>query len=407
MLTPNGLLPAGGKDGRLYVLDRDHLGKKPPRRAIPFRGGMDFPIGNGSLPAIPAKMGQQRFGNPGAKPAISANGTRNGIVWLIRRRQGVAGVSWVLPTSPAHDRIPRFSDPTIMAFHRFGATCVEVSDPTNVSWDETAVVAGSPAPVGEYVPYVMGHLAMLLGTTVGTPFFQDLTNLGKRIIIYYGGSNVNNCRGPGGTANKLLRKHEANADSAAMGQELTRAMQQAQAANPAQNEDWLCEQLLTTPHHRWDPATTAGNSPLNPMGIMPANPQFAGLKRNLKGILNEWKQGKADFRSAWDAADLILLVLREYLQDADGGGSRVNYDPLKLGAGSNVRPPQIGLFHELVHAYYNAKGAQLSWEDSANERKGRYYELMAVGLQPFTADPYSENKMRACFPGTAARAKYE
>jgi hypothetical protein len=33
MLTPNGLLPAGGNDGRLYVLDRDHLGKKPPRRA--------------------------------------------------------------------------------------------------------------------------------------------------------------------------------------------------------------------------------------------------------------------------------------------------------------------------------------------------------------------------------------
>ncbi|MBZ5620660.1 MAG: hypothetical protein LAQ69_18335 [Acidobacteriia bacterium] len=28
-------------------------------------------------------MGSQRFGNPGATPAISANGTRNGIVWLI------------------------------------------------------------------------------------------------------------------------------------------------------------------------------------------------------------------------------------------------------------------------------------------------------------------------------------
>ena len=31
-------------------------------------------------------MGQQRFGNPGATPAISANGRRNGIVWLIETK---------------------------------------------------------------------------------------------------------------------------------------------------------------------------------------------------------------------------------------------------------------------------------------------------------------------------------
>ena len=31
-------------------------------------------------------MGQQRFGNPGATPAISANGKRNGIVWLIETK---------------------------------------------------------------------------------------------------------------------------------------------------------------------------------------------------------------------------------------------------------------------------------------------------------------------------------
>ena len=107
MLTPNGLLPAGGKDGKLYVLDRGQLGTKPTRQAIRFRGGIypapaygnghvyllassdylsDFPLEEGSLAARPAKMGQQRFGNPGATPAISANGTRNGIVWLIETK---------------------------------------------------------------------------------------------------------------------------------------------------------------------------------------------------------------------------------------------------------------------------------------------------------------------------------
>jgi hypothetical protein len=31
-------------------------------------------------------MGAQRFGNPGATPAISADGTGNGIVWLIETK---------------------------------------------------------------------------------------------------------------------------------------------------------------------------------------------------------------------------------------------------------------------------------------------------------------------------------
>ena len=107
MLAPDGLLLVGGKDGKLYVLERGQLGKAPPRRVIQFRGGIysapaywnghvymlassdylsDFPVEAGSLPARPAAMGQQRFGNPGATPAISANGRRNGIVWLIETK---------------------------------------------------------------------------------------------------------------------------------------------------------------------------------------------------------------------------------------------------------------------------------------------------------------------------------
>ncbi len=31
-------------------------------------------------------MGEKRFGNPGATPAVSANGTRDGIVWLIENK---------------------------------------------------------------------------------------------------------------------------------------------------------------------------------------------------------------------------------------------------------------------------------------------------------------------------------
>ena len=107
------LLLIAGKGGMLYVLDRDHLGKIQPAsdrqavQVIHLRGGaysapaywnghvyflasgdylLDFTVQRGKLSARPAVMGEQRFENPGATPAVSANGTRNAIVWLIETK---------------------------------------------------------------------------------------------------------------------------------------------------------------------------------------------------------------------------------------------------------------------------------------------------------------------------------
>ena len=104
------LVLIGGKDGGLYVLDRDRLGKYQSDtnshavQVIRFRGGVysapaywnrhvyvlasndylsDFSLDKGKLSDLPVAMGTQRFGNPGATPAISANGARDGIVWLL------------------------------------------------------------------------------------------------------------------------------------------------------------------------------------------------------------------------------------------------------------------------------------------------------------------------------------
>src|SRR6185369_13473899 len=46
----------------------------------------DFVLQGGRLSDRPASMGKQRFGNPGATPAVSANGNKNGIVWLIETK---------------------------------------------------------------------------------------------------------------------------------------------------------------------------------------------------------------------------------------------------------------------------------------------------------------------------------
>jgi hypothetical protein len=46
----------------------------------------DFRLENGHLSDRPVAMGKKRFGNPGATPAVSANGERDGIVWLIETK---------------------------------------------------------------------------------------------------------------------------------------------------------------------------------------------------------------------------------------------------------------------------------------------------------------------------------
>lgn len=45
-----------------------------------------FCLDRGQLSRPPAWRSATRFGNPGATPAVSANGSRDGIVWVIRTR---------------------------------------------------------------------------------------------------------------------------------------------------------------------------------------------------------------------------------------------------------------------------------------------------------------------------------
>ena len=107
------LVLIGGKDGDLYVLDRARLGKYEASgnsqavQVIHFRDGIysapaywnghiyvlarrdylsDFALENGKLAAKPRAMSDQRFADSGGTPAISANGNRNGIVWLIETK---------------------------------------------------------------------------------------------------------------------------------------------------------------------------------------------------------------------------------------------------------------------------------------------------------------------------------
>lgn len=104
------LLLAAGKAGILYEIDRDNMGKfhkgddSHAVQAVAagidsfgapaywnghvyyFLSGdylRDYPLQNGRLPKEPAAKSATQFTDPGATPAISANGTKNGIVWVL------------------------------------------------------------------------------------------------------------------------------------------------------------------------------------------------------------------------------------------------------------------------------------------------------------------------------------
>ena len=105
------LMAGAGKEGRIYLLDRDNLGKLSAGsdsqivQSIPgaigglfgnpayfnqtlyFCGSGDslkaFPISNAQMPTKPTSQSTAKFAFPGCVPSISANGTANGVVWII------------------------------------------------------------------------------------------------------------------------------------------------------------------------------------------------------------------------------------------------------------------------------------------------------------------------------------
>jgi hypothetical protein len=107
------LLMVGGKGGGMYVIDRDHMGKyhsgddSHAVQVLRFGSGIysapaywnhhvyifaaddvlkDFAVEHGQLSAKPVALGTAKFIDPGATPTVSANGSRNGIVWVLQSK---------------------------------------------------------------------------------------------------------------------------------------------------------------------------------------------------------------------------------------------------------------------------------------------------------------------------------
>jgi len=117
--TTRHLAVGAGKDGNIYLVDRDNMGKFTAANnnnayqviagalnngewAMPayfngtvYYGGVSetlkaFAFSQARLIAMPSSSSAESYGYPGATPSISANGTSNAIVWVVQNQQSFA-----------------------------------------------------------------------------------------------------------------------------------------------------------------------------------------------------------------------------------------------------------------------------------------------------------------------------
>jgi fibronectin type 3 domain-containing protein len=108
------LMVSSGKEGRVYLIDRDNMGKHSPttdrvlqhnsvvhgslstpafsNNTFYYVGGYvdiakAFSISNAAFNPTPSSQSNDQYGYPGSTPTVSANGTSNAIVWTLERQK--------------------------------------------------------------------------------------------------------------------------------------------------------------------------------------------------------------------------------------------------------------------------------------------------------------------------------
>ena len=177
------LLVGCGKKGTIYLVDRDSMGEfnsaydnvveelpgavggiwsSPAffNNTIYFWGANDvlkaFPISEAFISPTPSALGPDNFGYPGATPSISADGTNNGIVWIVEN--------------------DRFRNNGLAILHAYDATNVasELYDSVlvNVNQDPGKAVKFAVPTIANGKVYVGGQYTLAvygLGTVLAAP----------------------------------------------------------------------------------------------------------------------------------------------------------------------------------------------------------------------------------------------
>ncbi len=112
-------------------------------------------------------------------------------------------------------------------------------------------------------------------------------------------------------------------------------------------------------------------------------------------VVTAWLDGSKELPTAGDRGfRYLVLALEPWLDHGSGAKVTVEFDPWNELSGASSRPAHVGLFHELIHAWYYVSGRQIFTDDHTEN------ELMVIGLPGFDVRAtghqrlYTENRYR-------------
>jgi uncharacterized protein (TIGR03437 family) len=238
------LLFTVGKEGRLYLLDRDDLGRAQQGSdasalasllvlthsvfgtAAYFNGSIymapelaplvAFPVAGAVLRSTPSATASNSTGVLGASPSLSANGSQNGIVWIISSDSGgtlraydAANLTELYNSNALSvDRLgvfTEFSVPTVAASKVYAGTAGSVAVYGELASDPPAIAAVTNAASYSTTAISPGALISLFGsglapdtaTTPGVPLPLSLADVAVTIngvpapVLYVSAHQVN------------------------------------------------------------------------------------------------------------------------------------------------------------------------------------------------------------------------
>lgn len=153
--------------------------------------------------------------------------------------------------------------------------------------------------------------------------------------------------------------------------------------------------LLVDPRYlRWSSSNEGYFNDQTLMGSLDASGYNIGITHHeVAGwIAGQPLPGRLTQRAKDHALVATLAALRAVSPSGSGSESSIGWNPYASNPLNLVRPPAIGLAHELVHAYYNGLGEQLGYD--FGHPSTVLFEFLCVGLGPWDEELLSENGIR-------------
>ena len=120
-------------------------------------------------------------------------------------------------------------------------------------------------------------------------------------------------------------------------------------------------------------------------------------------LLKELAAGTVELSEMpWRWRSQIPRLFREFLVPAVGGESRIYFNPVRPlycrnDPAMHLRPPEIGLCHELIHALHDSQGRSMALVLTEGIDQN-LEELITTGIPPYHFEEISDNKMRTQWP---------